>query len=96
MPAFNRQSAPDLALIALLTIFASAAILGAITATYFVITVSVCVPHTALIPIYWNRACPIRLPLPIIPRVNASGHRFGGFGFQHRRVLLWGPVSNLR
>ena len=38
MPAFNRQSAPDLAPIALLTIFASAAILGAITATYFVIT----------------------------------------------------------
>ena len=34
----------------------------------------------ALIPIYWNRACPVRLPLPIIPGVNATAHRFGGFG----------------
>ena len=27
-------------------------------------------PHAALIPIYWNRAYPVRLPLPIIPCVN--------------------------
>ena len=27
-------------------------------------------PHAALIPIYWNRARPFRLPLPIIPCVN--------------------------
>ena len=33
-------------------------------------------PH----PHLWNQTCPIRLPLPIIPGVNASAHRFGGFG----------------
>ena len=38
-------------------------------------------PRAALIPIYWNRAWPLRLPLPIIPSVNASAHPFGGFGF---------------
>ena len=38
-------------------------------------------PHAALIPIYWNRANPVRLPLLIIHGVNASDHRFGGFGF---------------
>ena len=27
-------------------------------------------PHAALIPIYWNLAWPVRLPLPIIPGVN--------------------------
>ena len=27
-------------------------------------------PHAALIPIYWNLARPVRLPLPIIPCVN--------------------------
>ena len=43
---------------------------------------SVWLPHAALIPIYWNRACPVRLPLPIIPGVNATAHRFGGFGFR--------------
>ena len=37
-------------------------------------------PHAALIPIYWNLARPVRLPLPIIHGVNASDHRFGGFG----------------
>ena len=36
--------------------------------------------HAALITIYWNRAWPVRLPLPIIPCVNASAHHFGGFG----------------
>ena len=41
---------------------------------------SVCLPHAALIPIYWNLARPVRLPLPIIHGVNASDHRFGGFG----------------
>ena len=41
---------------------------------------SVWLSHAALIPIYWNRACPVRLPLPIIPGVNATAHRFGGFG----------------
>ena len=37
-------------------------------------------PHAALIPIYWDLARPVRLPLPIIHGVNASDHRFGGFG----------------
>ena len=41
-----------------------------------------CLPHAALIPIYWNRAWPVRLPLPIIPGVNASAHHFGGFGLR--------------
>ena len=35
-------------------------------------------PH----PHLWNQTCPIRLPLPIIPGVNASAHRFGGFGLR--------------
>ena len=40
----------------------------------------VCVAtHAALIPLYWNRAWPVRLSLPIIPGVNASARRFGGF-----------------
>ena len=38
--------------------------------------------HAALIPIYWNRAWPVRLPLPIIPGVNAIAHHFGGFGLR--------------
>ena len=29
-------------------------------------------PPTTLNPIYWNRARPVRLPVPIIPRVNAT------------------------
>ena len=33
-------------------------------------------PH----PLYWNQARSVRLPLPIIPCVNATAHRFGGFG----------------
>ena len=58
-----------------------------------------CLLHAALIPIYWNLAWPVRPPLPINPGVNASVHRFGGFGF---RNLSWskegdgiaaGPVS---
>ena len=52
------------------------------------IIVSVCLPHAALIPIYWNRACPIRLPPPINPCVNASAHRFGGFGLSQRATAL--------
>ena len=36
------------------------------------IIVSVWLPHTALIPIYWNQAWIVRLPLPISPCVNAS------------------------
>ena len=35
------------------------------------------------IPIYWNRAWPVRLSLPIIPGVDASSHRFGGFGLSN-------------
>ena len=31
------------------------------------IIVSVWLPHAALIPIYWDLARPVRLPLPIIP-----------------------------
>ena len=27
-------------------------------------------PHAALIPIYWDLAWPVRLPLPIIPGIN--------------------------
>ena len=33
-------------------------------------------PHTHLL----DQARPVRLPLPIIPGVNATAHRFGGFG----------------
>ena len=44
---------------------------------------SVCLPHAASIPIYWNRAWPVRLPLPIIPGINASAHLFGGFGLKN-------------
>ena len=45
------------------------------------IIVSLWLPHAVLIPIYWNLARPVRLPLPIIiPGVNTSAHRFGGFG----------------
>ena len=39
---------------------------------------------TICIPIYyWNRAWPVRLSLPIIPGVDASSHRFGGFGLSN-------------
>ena len=41
-------------------------------------------PHAALIPIYWNQARPVRLPLPISPCVNASTSPFGGFGVNRR------------
>ena len=34
------------------------------------IIVPVWLPHAALIPIYWNLAWPVRLPLPIIPGIN--------------------------
>ena len=37
-------------------------------------------PHAVLIPIYWDLAWPVRLPLPISPCVNASANPFGGFG----------------
>ena len=39
-------------------------------------------PYAALIPTYWNRAWPVRLPLPINPGVNASPHPYGGFGLR--------------
>ena len=39
-------------------------------------------PHDVLTPIYWNLAWPVRLPLPIIPCVNANAHPFGGFGLR--------------
>ena len=42
-------------------------------------------PHAALIPIYCNQARPVRLPLPIIPGVNATAHPFGGFGVRESR-----------
>ena len=54
-------------------------------ATEAPIIVSVWLPHAVFIPIYWNRAKPVRLPLPIISCVNAKAHRFGGFGFTPRR-----------
>ena len=41
-------------------------------------------PRAALIPIYWNLAGPVRLPLPITPCVNDRDHRFGGFGLKAR------------
>ena len=34
------------------------------------IIVPVWLPYAALIPIYWNLARPVRLPLPIIPGIN--------------------------
>ena len=40
-----------------------------------------CAPASSLF--YWNRAWPVRLPLPISPCVNARAHRFGGFGLMH-------------
>ena len=42
--------------------------------------------HAALIPIYWILAWTVPPPLPINPGVNASAHRFGGFGLN----LPWG------
>ena len=39
-----------------------------------------CAPASSLF--YWNRAWPVRLPLPISPCVNARAHRFGGFGLR--------------
>ena len=54
---------------------------------------SVCLSHADLVPIYWNRAWPVRLPLPIIPRVNASAHHFGGFGIRGR---IRGDCPSLR
>ena len=36
--------------------------------------------HAVLIPIYWNQAWIVRLPLPISPCVNASAPPFGGSG----------------
>ena len=41
-----------------------------------------CAPASSLF--YWNRAWPVRLPLPISPCVNARAHRFGGFGLRVR------------
>ena len=48
-----------------------------------------CRPH----PLYWNQARPVRLPLPIIPCVNATAHRFGGFGFTFFSTLTQHPPS---
>ena len=39
-----------------------------------------CLLHAALIPIYWNLAWPVRLPLPIILVSTTGTSRFGGFG----------------
>ena len=44
-----------------------------------------CAPASSLF--YWNRAWPVRLPLPISPCVNARAHRFGGFGLSLPRQL---------
>ena len=35
--------------------------------------VAVWLPHATLIPIYWNQAKPVRLPLPIIPLCQRHG-----------------------
>ena len=48
-------------------------------------------PH----PLCWNQARPVRLPLPIIPGVNATAHRFGGFGFRVSRASETGSRWHL-
>ena len=48
-------------------------------------------PH----PHLWNQTCPIRLPLPIIPGVNASAHRFGGFGLNPHLGAVQRHVAQL-
>ena len=45
-----------------------------------------CAPASSLF--YWNRAWPVRLPLPISPCVNARAHRFGGFGLKGRDIAM--------
>ena len=42
----------------------------------------VCLPHAALILIYWDLARPVRLPLPIIHGSTTRTSRFGGFGLR--------------
>ena len=46
------------------------------------IVVSVWLSHAVLIPIYWDRAWIVHLPLPISPYVNASAPPFGGSGLR--------------
>ena len=46
------------------------------------IVVSVWLSHVVLIPIYWNQAWIVRLPLPISAYVNASDPPFGGSGLK--------------
>ena len=54
-----------------------------------------CAPASSLF--YWNRAWPVRLPLPISPCVNARAHRFGGFGVRSRRGSAgWGRPTPRR
>ena len=70
LPANSRQVSPRGAPLACpLPNSARAAIIGPVRP-----------PHAVLITIYWNLACPVRLPLPISPCVNASASPFGGFG----------------
>ena len=42
-------------------------------------------PHAALIPIYWNRAWPVRLPYPSSFVSTPAPITFGGFGLNARR-----------
>ena len=61
------------------------------------IVVSVWLSHAVLIPIYWNRAWIVRLPLPISPCVNASAPPFGGSGLTGDvpvRSVAFGDCSN--
>ena len=48
-------------------------------------------PHAALIPIYWNLAWPVRLPLPIIPGINDRDVSLrwirGKAAFQHEQGI---------
>ena len=53
-----------------------------------------CAPASSLF--YWNRAWPVRLPLPISPCVNARAHRFGGFGLKSRLDLDFEVRSTLQ
>ena len=49
-------------------------------------------PH----PLYWNQARPVRLPLPIIPCVNATAHRFGGFGLSALKANHFGGAPQAK
>ena len=58
---------------------------------------SVWLPHAALIPIYWNRAWPVRLPYPSSFVSTPAPITFGGFGLSAKWYALSkvpGPASS--